>query len=460
MKTGARGRRVACTGSLLALILASGFAVQDARSSGATVETNWPQWRGPGGAGISEETGFPTEWSPASNIKWSTEIEGRGHSSPVVWGDRIFLTTSLKGELVPGRKAPVHLDFNNQPGYMHPDAVDVEYRHTMKVLAVDANTGKVLWNQPAFEGLMEDDHHRKNTYASSTVATDGELVYAFFESLGIYAYDFDGKLRWKTSVGNIIKAGLGPGTSPILYKNLIILQCDQEMGAGSSIIALDKKTGAQVWKTERTTRRSWATPIVVRVGDRDELVASGAEMVVGYDPATGKELWRADGTQSHPIPSPVAGHGLAFMSAGSQQKRAFAIKLGGSGDLTGSPSVVWRYNKGAAYVPSPILYGDYFYLMTDVGIVTCLEATTGKLIYEGGRVPVPASFTASFVAFDGKLMMTSEDGDSFLIKAGPEFTVLATNSVGEPVYASPALSNGVIYIRGERRLFAIANAVK
>ena len=452
--------RHAGTQILLLAIVLTGFAVTAVGSSSPAAETNWPQWRGPGGEAISAETGFATEWSPTSNIKWSTEIEGRGHSSPVVWGDRIFLTTSLKGDLVPGRKAPVHLDFNYQPGYEHPDAVDIEYRHTMKVLGIDAKTGKVLWNQVAFEGLMEYDHHRKNTYASSTVATDGELVYAFFESLGIYAYDFDGKLKWKASVGNVIKAGLGPGTSPILYKNLVILQCDQEMGTGSSIIALDKKTGAQVWKAERTTRRSWATPIIVHVGDHDELVASGAEMVMGYDPATGKELWRADGTQSHPIPSPVAGHGFAFMSAGSQQKRAFAIKLGGSGDLTGSPSVAWRYNKGAAYVPSPILYGDYFYLMSDAGIVTCLEATTGKVVYEGGRPPVPATFTASFVAFDGKLMMTSEDGDSFVIKAGPEFAVLGTNSIGEPVYASPALSNGVIYIRGERHLFAIAEKSK
>jgi outer membrane protein assembly factor BamB len=231
--------------------------------------------------------------------------------------------------------------------------------------------------------------------------------------------------------------------------------CDQEMGTGSYIAAFDRATGRRKWRTERSNRRSWATPLLVRAGGRTELVTSGAESVIAYDPATGRELWRANGTQSHPIPSAVAGHGLVFVSAGSQAKRALAIRLGGSGDLTDSPSIAWRYNKGTAYVPSPILYGRYLYLMTDTGLLTCLDAVTGERLYEGGRVPVPATFTASPVAFDDRLLLTSEDGDTFVIKAGPTHEVLRTNSVGEPVYASPALANGRIYIRGERHLFAI-----
>ena len=212
-----------------------------------------------------------------------------------------------------------------------------------------------------------------------------------------------------------------------------------------------------MWRTARTNRRSWATPLLVRAGDHDELVASGAESVIAYDPATGKERWRANGTQSHPIPSPVAGHGLVFMTAGSQAKRALAIRVGGTGNLTDSPSIVWRYNKGTAYVPSPILYGKYLYLMTDTGLLTCLDAVTGERMYEGGRVPVPATFTASAVAFDDRIFLTSEDGDTFVIKAGPAHEVLRTNSVGEPVYASPAIANGRLYIRGEHHLFAIGN---
>jgi outer membrane protein assembly factor BamB len=417
------------------------------------LEAQWPQWRGPGGLGISAEKNLPTEWSPATkdkpavNIKWSTEIPGRGHSSPIVAGNLIFLTTSIKGEKVPGRKAPVHLNFDYTPGYVHPDAVDIEFKEALKVLAIDAKTGKIAWERTAYDGVMFDDRHRKNTYASSTMVTDGERVYASFESAGLYVYDVKGNLAWKKDLGTIIKAGLGPGTSPILYKNLVILQCDQEMGTGSHIVALDKKTGEEVWRAERTTRRSWATPLVVNTGTRDEMIASGAEMVISYDPATGKELWRANGTQSHPIPSPVATKGLVFLSAGSQAKVVMAMNPQGG--------VVWRYNKGAAYVPSPIAIGDYLYLVSDAGIMTCFDAVTGERKYEGGRVPVPATFFASPIAFDDKILLTSEDGDSFVIEAGPVHKVLQTNSVGESVYASPAIANGTIYIRGDKHLFAI-----
>ena len=416
----------------------------------------WPQWRGPGGIGVSLEKGFATEWSPTKNIRWKTEIPGRGHSSPVVWGDRIFLTTSIKGEAVPGgRKARVHLDFGYKPGYVHPDAVDIEYFHRLETLAVDAKTGKILWKTTSYEGLMSDDHHRSNNYAASTVVTDGKLVYAFFESLGLYAYDFKGRLQWKASLGDIIKAGLGPGTSPVLFGNLIILQCDQEMGTGSFITALDKASGKTVWRAERRNRRSWATPLLLRVGDHFELVASGAESDVAYDPATGKELWHANGTESHPIPSPVTGHGLVILTAGSQAKRALAIRLGGEGDLTNSPSVVWRYGKGTAYVASPVVLGNYLYLVSDSGIMTCLNVETGEVVYEGGRMPVPALVRASLVAFEDKLLVTSDDGTTFVVRAGPKFEVLSPNTVDEPVWASPALSRGAIYVRGDKHLFAI-----
>jgi outer membrane protein assembly factor BamB len=417
--------------------------------------SDWPQWRGPGGQGVSNEAGVPTTWTPSTNIAWKAAVEGRGHSSPIVARGRIFLTTSVKGDQVPGRKAPVHLGFDRKPGYVHPDSVDVDFKHALKVIAIDAASGKLVWTHTPYDGVMADDRHRKNTYASSTMATDGTLVYAFFESAGVYAYDFDGRLKWQRSLGDIIKAGLGPGSSPIIFDGLLILQCDQEMGDGSFIVALDRFTGAEVWRVNRTTRRSWATPIVVRTTARAELITAAAEVTIAYDPATGRELWRANGVDSHPIPSFVAGHGLVFATAGSQAKRALAIRLGGSGDLTNTPSVVWRHNKGTAYVPSPILHGQYLYLMTDTGILTCLDAVTGMVAYEGGRVPVPATFTASLVAAGEHLLMTSEDGDTFVVRAGPRHEVIRTNSVGEPVYASPAISDGRIYIRGERHLFAI-----
>jgi outer membrane protein assembly factor BamB len=421
----------------------------------ATVD-NWAQWRGPDGLGISADTSYPVEWAPDKNVAWKTPIEGRGHSSPIVWGDRIFLTSSIEGGPAPANhQAPVHPGFDLKPGYLHPDSVGVDRLYTLKVLAVDAKSGKQVWQRTVYEGTMYDNRHRKNTYASSTMVTDGKAAYAFFESGGLYAFDFDGTLLWKKSLGGIAKAGMGPGTSPVIFEQLLILQCDQEMGGGSFIVALDRKDGSEVWRQERTTRRSWATPLIVRTASRVEMITAGAEMVVSYDPRTGKQLWKANGTESHPIPSAVAGDGLVFLSAGSSAKRAMAIRLGGDGDLTDSPSIVWRHRKGTAYVPSPILRGPYLYLMSDSGIMTCIEAATGKVMYEGGRPPVPATFTASLVGYGDVLLATSEDGDTFVIKTGPTHEVLRTNSIGEPVYASLALAGGTIYMRGDKHLFAI-----
>ena len=420
----------------------------------AAVDDNWPQWRGPGGRGVAQGS-YVEEWSPEKNIAWKVPVEGRGHSSPVIGGSHLFLTTSIKGEQVPGRTAPDHLGFDLKPGYLHPDSEAVDYKHTLKVLAYDATSGKLLWEQTAYDGLMYDNRHKSNTYASSTIATDGKLLYAFFEAAGVYAYDFSGKLVWKASIGDVAKAGMGPGTSPLIWEDLLILQNDQEMGTGSAIIALDRFTGKEVWRAERTTRRSWATPIVVNAGSRPELIASGAEMVAGYDPRTGKELWRAPGVRSHPIPSAVAGHGLVFLTAGSGAKRAFGIRPGGDGDITDTDRVVWQYQKGTAYTASPVLHGDYLYLMTDGGIMTCLDAKTGTVVYEGGRPPIAATFRSSLVAFGDRILQTSAEGDTFVIRAGPKHEVLHTNSVGEPVWASLAFAKNTIYIRGSEHLFAI-----
>ena len=281
------------------------------------------------------------------------------------------------------------------------------------------------------------------------------MVYAFFGTEGLYAYDFKGKLAWKAPLGNLGTVGMGTGTSPILFDDFVIVQCDEENGASSFIVALDKKTGKEVWKTPRKVQVSWATPILVRGATRTELITSGTEFVISYDPATGKELWRHKGVESNAIPSPVANSEMVFLSAGFPAKIAMAIRLGGSGDLTGTPNVLWTYAKGTSYVPSPILYGDYLYLTTDRGVLTCIAAKTGEVKYEGGRIPIPATFTASPVAFDGKILMTSEDGDTFIVKSGPKHEILGTNSIGEPVYASPAIADGRIFIRGEKNLYCI-----
>lgn len=416
-----------------------------------THNPHWAQWRGPNGQGIATGT-YQDTWSPTENIAWKSEIPGRGHSSPIVWGDRIFLTTSIQGKHVPGRKAPVHLGFDLKPGYVNPDSTAVDYDHSLHVLGIDAKTGKILWNHTAYDGPMYDDRHRVNTYASASVVTDGEMVFASFEAHGMYAYSMDGVLKWKADLGNIAKAGMGPGTSPILYNNLVILQVDQEMGDGSNMRAFDRNTGKEVWRADRNNRRSWATPILQPVDGRIDLLASGAEAVVAYDPETGKERWRTEGTTAHPIPSFVTTHGLVFATAGYPSKVVLAIRPDAKDEAS---RIVWRYNKGTAYVTSPIAIGDYLYLFTDGGITTCLDARTGAVVYEGGRPPVATTFRASAVSFGDKFLMTSDDGDTFVVRAGPKHEVLRTNSIDEPVWASPALANGTIYIRGERHLFAI-----
>jgi outer membrane protein assembly factor BamB len=405
---------------------------------GATVSAgNWPQFRGPHGQGVSDEAALPSTWGPASNVAWKTAIEG---------------------ETVAGAQAPVHLlqEDPNKPAepFVHPDSMGADKRHTYKVIALALDTGAIRWERVAYEGTVYDGRHKRSSYASPTPVTDGQRVYAYFGSEGIFAYDFNGALLWKTDIGDIKTLGMGTATSPVLYKNLVILQCDEDNGEASFITALDAKTGKTVWKTKRTTSVTWTTPALVPAGDRVELVAAGMEFIIGYDPATGAELWRAKGLDSNTIATPLVGHGLVIVSAGYPTKKVIAIRPGGRGDVTAT-HVAWTYEKGTSYIPSPILYGDYVYLISDAGLLTCLEARTGVVKYEGGRPPVPAKFVASPVAFGGNLYLTSQDGDTFVIKAGPVHEVLRTNEIDEPVYASLAPTQGRLLIRGQGHLFCI-----
>ena len=422
--------------------------------SAALAAENWPLWRGPGSQGISVETKLPAAWGPEQNIAWKVEVPGRGHSAPVVWNDRVFLTTAIEGEVVPGAKAVEHID-GGKP-FLHPDSVGADRKHTYKVLAYDGRTGKLLWERTAWAGVPFDNRHRRGSYASPSVATDGTLVFAYFGAEGVYAYDVNGKPVWQASVGKVKTLGLGAASSPVLYRGLVILQCDDDSGTDSAIVALDATTGKERWRTKRPVQVSWSTPVLVNAGSRTELVTNGTEWIIAYDPATGKELWRTKGVESNAIHTPVVGDGVVIVTAGFPAKKTIAIKPGGSGDITGTAHVLWTYAKGTAYVVSPILYEGLLYLTNDRGVITALDAKTGEVVYEGGRVPVPASFMGSPVAAGGRILMTSEDGDTFVIRAGPKHEVLRTNSVGEPVYTTLAISNGRIYIRGERHLFAVS----
>ena len=425
-------------------------------SSLAAFGPTWPQWRGPDGQGISDETTLPTEWSRTTNVLWTAPVPGRGFSSPIVWNSVVFLTTAIEGDMIPGAGPAKHM-LEGEP-FVHPDAVPGNRRQTLKVLALDADTGQMLWERVAYDGPTYDSRHKAGSFANTTPATDGELVYVWFGLEGMYAYDFSGTLKWKKSLGKIPTLGLGTSSSPVLFENLVILQCDEDEGEHSFIVALDKHDGHEVWRTPRKVQASWSSPVIARGSTTTELVASGSEFVIGYDPRTGKELWRVLGTGGWTVPTPIVAHDIVVASAASPKKRAVAVRLGGRGDITGTKQVVWERDRGTGYTPSSIAYGDYAYILTDAGLLTCVDIRTGEVQYQGARPPTPARFSSSPIAFDGKLLISDEQGDTYVIAAGPKYELLRTNTLDEPIQASPAAANGRLYIRTATRLYSIGAA--
>jgi outer membrane protein assembly factor BamB len=384
----------------------------------------WPRWRGPSGQGLAVGSGFPDRWSSTQNIVWRAPVPGRGHSSPIIWGDRIYLTTAYND----GRAS---------------------------VLAFDRASGKRAWE--AFVPDTTAEYlHQKNSHASATPVTDGTRVYASFGSKGLLAVDLAGKVLWHRSLGTLDNYH-GTAGSPLLYKDRIILYQDHEGGSqgGAFVAAFDVATGKPIWRTARSATVGWGTPVAVRAGDRDEIVVSGQQQVVSYDPASGAELWRCRGNTYEVIPTPVVGQGLIFCSSG-RAGPTIAIRPGGSGDITGS-HVAWTSPRGSPFVPSPLLVGNYLYIVNDMAaIATCFEATTGKVMWQGRLgVARPEGFSASPVAADGKIFFTNDDGETFVLKEGPAFELLHVNSLGARVLASPALVDGRWYFRTDRELVVI-----
>lgn len=415
--------------------------------------------------GISAETRLPLTWSNQDNVLWKTPIKGKGHSSPVIWGDHVFLTTAIEGEVAGEEHRVVHmrdgfLDENpaNRERYIHPGSAGADRIHTWKVLALDAGDGSLRWERTVFEGLPYDDAHRSGSFASLTPVTDGEHVYAHFGSEGVYAFDFDGNLIWSHDFGDLANWGLGDGSSPVLFGDLLIIVADIDNGDDSFIVGLDKRSGEEIWRTPRRVRTHWSTPLLLDGPDGPELIVNGFHYVASYDPATGVELWRAPGLRGNVIATPVADADTVYVSMGYPEKITRAIRLGRRGDLADTDAMLWEYEGGTAYVPSNLLYGDQIYLIADNGMLTSLDAESGEIIYRGGRVPVPGRFAASPVAYDGKLLLASQDGDMFVIKAGPEHEVLAVNSIDEAIWASPAIAGGRLYVRGSEHLYCIADS--
>ncbi len=434
--------------SVLAVLLLTSFSLAYAE--------NWPGWRGPGSRGISSEKGIPVKWDLSKNVKWKVEVPGLGHSSPIIWDNRILLTTAVSSD---------PKEENWQKGFFsgarQPDAADISW----KILCYDRDTGKLLWEQTALRQKPAGARHTKNSYASQTPVTDGTYVYALLGDESLYCYDFQGKLIWSKKLGPFtMRNGWGVASSPVLYQNLVIQTCDQEEGV-SFIIALDKKNGETIWKSERDELSSWSTPYLYLQGGRPELIVNATNAIRSYDPESGKLLWECRGpATSITVPTPTSLHGLILVSSGfiaEPVRPVTAFLPGASGNITlkegetKSEAIVWRQPKAAPYIPSPTAYGDYIFVLLDQGFIACYEAKTGKEIYDRMRIDVGANFSASPVVVEGNLYCMSEDGDVYVIKAGPEYELLAKNSLGEAVMASPAISDGKMIIRTLKHLLCI-----
>ena len=383
----------------------------------------WPRWRGPSGQGVVDGTTYPDRWSATRNVVWRTTVPGNGNSSPIVWRDQVFLTTSREN----GRR--------------------------LSIMSYRRSDGQLLWETEVPPGPVERVH-RKNTQASATPTTDGERVYASFGSRGLVAVGLDGTLAWHRELGRIDNYH-GTAGSPLLYRNLVITYQDQR--TGSFVAAFDKATGESVWRATRQASVGWGSPIAVRVNGHDELIVSSQHRVNAYNPRTGTELWHCDGNRFEVIPTPVVGHGLVFCASG-RAGPTLAIRPGGHGDVTNT-HIAWQTARGAPFVPSPIVYGDYLYTVNDMAsVVTCFNASNGDVMWQErlGR-PAREGFSASPVAFGGKVFFTNDSGKTFVLRAGPDFELLHTNDIGARTLASPALVDGRWYVRTERELVAIGN---
>jgi outer membrane protein assembly factor BamB len=397
----------------LALILCLG-GITTARAQ------NWPSFRGENASGVADGRTTPTTWSAEKDqrILWKTAIPGFSHSSPIVWENRVFVITAISDD---AKTSFVAKDRGI-------DSADDNVKHTWRIYCLDKKTGRAIWSHTAYEGLPRARRHVKATQANSTPATDGRYVIALFGSEGLNGYDMNGKLLWKKDLG-VLNPGLwedpssswGHASSPIIYKDLVIVQADGHQQ--SFIAAFSLKDGTQAWRVDRGEITSWSTPTINSTGGRDELIANGGRFIRGYDPLTGKELWRfADGNTQVKMQVPLVAHGLIFLTGGYPAGRPiYAFRPGAVGDISlkqGQETnnfIAWKLSKGSPYTPTPIIYGDLFYTCADNGVLTAYDARTGERIYQER---LPSSFSASPVAADGKLYLSSEDGDVFVVKAG------------------------------------------
>lgn len=418
---------------------------------------NWPSFRGVNASGVSEGATPPTTWDieRTQNVLWKTTIPGLSHASPIVWGNQIYVITAISSDTKAGFQAK-----DRGIGLATDDA-----KHTWMIYALDKRDGKIVWTNKAYEGVPRAKRHVKATQANSTPVTDGRYVVALFGSEGLACYDPTGKLLWKQDLG-VLNPGLwddkssswGHSSSPVIYRDLVIVQADGH--SQSFIAAFNLKDGKQAWRVERDEITSWATPTIYQDKTRAELIVNGGRYIRGYDPLTGKELWRfADNETQVKMQAPLIANDLIYVTGGYPPGRTmYAFRPGAVGDISlksgeeKNAFLAWTNSKGSPYTPTPIIFGDLFYVLSDNGVFSAYDAKTGELVYQQR---LPTSFSASPVAADGRLYLASEDGDVFVVKAGRQYELLARNTMGQPLMATPALSQGMLIVRGENTIYAL-----
>lgn len=425
------------------------MALMVGRLGASDADANWPQWRGPLGTGVAPNADPPVEWSETKNIRWKTALPGKGHSTPIVWGDRIFVTTAIPvGEKLP----PKH---STAPG-TH-DGVPVTQRHEFAVIAISRRDGKILWQKIVHKKLPHEGGHYTGSLASNSVVTDGEHVFAFFGSHGLHCLDFAGDVKWQKQFGEMqTKHGHGESASPALFGDTLVINWDHD--AQSFVAAFDKRTGKQLWRKDRDEETSWSSPIIIEHEDKPLLIVAGTNRVRGYDLATGKVIWECGGLSSNIVATPVAAEGMLFVGSSYEKRSLFAIKLDGArGDITGSPRVAWSRSRGTPYVPSPLLYGDSLYFLTHYqGILTRVNARTGEDQPGPIRLGGIGDIYASPVGAGRRVYVTDLDGNTIVLGHEDKPRVLALNRLSDTIAASAAITGRELFLRGEKFLYCIA----
>ncbi len=430
-------------------------------SSAAQGQDNWPRFRGPDANGIAnDDAQLPSSWSKTENVKWSADVPGFGWSCPIVSGDKVFLTTVVSEGENEGPKKGLYLG----QGVREP----AKGVHHWLVYCFDLKTGEELWKHEAHTGQPQIPRHPKSTYATETPTTDGERLYVLFGDVGLYCYDLDGKQLWSHDIeAKKTFFDYGAAASPIVHDGQVIFVYDNQQA--SYIASLDAETGEQRWRTDREEQSTWATPFIWKNDQRTEIVVCGKRKNRSYD-LSGELLWEFDGRMSNlVIPSPFAAHDLLYITSGyvgDAHRPVYAIKPGASGDIslqgddTSNEFIAWYQPTAGPYNPSPIVYGDYYYTLYDRGFLTCHDARTGEQVYDKQRFAPGASFTASSWAYNGKLFFLSEDGDTYVVEAGPEFKLLQTNPLEDLCLSSPAVSQGSLLIRTASKLYCLTQGAK